>query len=227
MRSGYLICIYIIIIVGFISLIDMLLPAISLGAENVQKTTRELANIHYDRARDYYGDREYAPAKAEFEEVLRLEPDHQGARWYLKLTEKLLSQYEKTFRGNAQKLKTKRLLKKDEDAQSRYHRIKDALDVIEEHSEPSPKAATEKTLVTLPRLPETAIAPAKITIPDSPSRLLDATTATLLQERPGDTGELSQAQEYYQKGKMHLERGQYAEAMQYFDKVIELGGEPQ
>jgi len=64
-----------------------------------RESIRELARIHYARARNYYRKGEYSKAKTEFEEVLKLEPEHQGARWYVQFVEKELSESDKSYRG--------------------------------------------------------------------------------------------------------------------------------
>lgn len=94
-------------------LIFAVIPALaareSKGEEEYSQSIRELTGIHYARARNYYHKGEYSKAKAEFQEVLELAPWHQGARWYLKRTEKELAKYEnrKTFWGRRNKLKEK------------------------------------------------------------------------------------------------------------------------
>lgn len=102
---------YPVIIYLIISVIIYLLPLEGLEAEY---SLRELARIHYDQARSYYRQGEYSKAKAEFQKVLRLQPEHQGAQWYFKCVEKELAKDEKTFRGRVEKL-----LKKGTKSQSR------------------------------------------------------------------------------------------------------------
>ena len=85
---------------------------------------RELARVHYARARGYYRRGEYSKAKAEFEEVLKLEPKHQGAQWYLKCAEGELDKYEKTFSGRLEKLKERK----------KAENLNNALDSIEKRS---------------------------------------------------------------------------------------------
>ena len=48
------------------------------------QAVRELGRIHYLRARYFYRQREYDQAAREFRKVLKILPQHQGARWYLK-----------------------------------------------------------------------------------------------------------------------------------------------
>ncbi len=74
------------------ALIIALAPAKVVQAEG---SLRELARNHYLRARGYYRQGEYSRAQQELQEVLKLEPEHQGARWYLKSVEKELNKYKK------------------------------------------------------------------------------------------------------------------------------------
>ncbi len=90
-----------VVICLIISVVIYLLPLKGLGAEY---SLQELVKIHYDQARSYYRQGEYSKAKAEFQKVLRLQPRHQGAEWYLESVEKELDKYGKTFRGRIEKL---------------------------------------------------------------------------------------------------------------------------
>jgi len=77
--------------------------------EKYPQSIRESTGIHYARARNYYRKGEYSKAKAEFQQVLKLAPEHQGARRYLKNVEKELTKHRnrKTFWGRREKLKEK------------------------------------------------------------------------------------------------------------------------
>ena len=98
-----------VIVYSLISLIVFALPAKNSRAEYSPETIQELVRLHYVRARDYYLKGEYSKAKEEFQEVLDLAPEHQGARWYLRNVEKELARYRnrKTFWGRREKLKEK------------------------------------------------------------------------------------------------------------------------
>ncbi|UCB56799.1 MAG: tetratricopeptide repeat protein [Candidatus Omnitrophota bacterium] len=81
-----------IIIYFLISAASLVLPAKETGAEEDKyaQVMREMAKIHYTRARSYYRNAEYIKAKIELREVLRLAPGHQGALWYLDCVERAL-----------------------------------------------------------------------------------------------------------------------------------------
>ncbi|MBL7085131.1 MAG: tetratricopeptide repeat protein, partial [Candidatus Omnitrophica bacterium] len=123
------------IIICLISALALVLPVKGAGADSAlleqreqefvsPEIIRELARVHYARARGYYRRGEYSKAKAEFEGVLKLEPKHQGAQWYLKCVERELDKYEKTFSGRLEKLKESK----------KAENLKSALDSIEERS---------------------------------------------------------------------------------------------
>ena len=88
-----------IIIYSFVFMAAFALPAKGLRAEYPQGITRELAGIHYNRAREHYRRGEYFKAESAFEKVLKLIPNHQGAQWYLKDVKKRIRTYGKTLRG--------------------------------------------------------------------------------------------------------------------------------
>lgn len=100
-----------IIIYCLIFAVVLALPARDSKGEGEypQRSIQELTGNHYARARNYYHKGEYSKAKVEFQEVLKLAPEHQGARWYLKCAEKELAKYRnrKTFWGRREKLKEK------------------------------------------------------------------------------------------------------------------------
>ncbi|MFC1631333.1 tetratricopeptide repeat protein, partial [Candidatus Omnitrophota bacterium] len=54
---------------------------------------RELARIHYSRAREFYRRGEYTQARREFSEVLKYDPRHQGAQWYLEAIQQEIAKH--------------------------------------------------------------------------------------------------------------------------------------
>jgi tetratricopeptide (TPR) repeat protein len=96
---------------------------------------RELARIHYARARDHYRRGEYSEAQAELQKVLQLQPEHQGAQWYLKSVEKELAKYEEYFRTPLQKYKEKKEKQKEQRRKIRVRRQTqdDTLNITEKY----------------------------------------------------------------------------------------------
>ena len=184
---------YRVIIYLIISVIIYLLPLEGLEAEY---SLRELVRIHYDQARSYYRQGEYSKAKAEFQKVLRLQPEHQGAQWYFKFVEKELAKDEKTFRSRIEKL-----LKKRGKGQERDQSIEKILDSLEKYQTKTDGAEKETAY------------------------FLRKTSVELMEEEK-ESEKLEEIKQLYEKGKSYFQRGLYSEALDYFEKVIELGENP-
>ncbi|MBN3038624.1 MAG: tetratricopeptide repeat protein [Candidatus Omnitrophica bacterium] len=97
---------------------------------------------HYDQARIYFRKGEYSQAQEQFEKVLELQPNHQGAKWYLKLVQKELEKYEKTFPGRVKKVFEKNQLQE----------ASEVLDFMEKHElEAHPELVTRREKLTQQR----------------------------------------------------------------------------
>ncbi|MBN3038625.1 MAG: tetratricopeptide repeat protein [Candidatus Omnitrophica bacterium] len=179
------------------------------------EVARELAKIHYDRGREYFRNGEYEKAANDFREVLQLQPRHQGARWYLKIADKEQDKYEHTFQGKIEKLKKEKLADKRKEQEKRTEEISDALNLIEQRARNTVLAQEKKQAqLQIPTNQETQPA----------TQLLNGTTVRLIEQQK-EQKDLQEIIDLYEQGKAYLQQGLYSEAMNCFDKVIELGGE--
>jgi len=226
-----------IIIHCLIFVVILVLPVKGLKSNDDEyfQNIRESAGIHYTRARDYYRKGEYSKARAEFQKVLKLAPEHQGARWYLKSAEKELAKYEKTFRSRREKIRQLKAEKREVRKKLRRHLAQGRVHYYRKQYEQAIEDFSQALLIDPEYLSaEKYIYKCQKGIERQEQRKLQAeekaaaglkkTTAELVEKKEKE--ELEEIEQLYEKGKTYFRRGLYSEAITYFEKVIELGGNP-
>ena len=195
-------------------------PLRCFAQEYSQESAKEIARVHYNRAREFYRQGEYSKARHEFREVLNLDLGHQGARWYLQLVEKLLQKDKNTFLGYLKDLKQKKLTQEKKSQEKRREEVEEALNTIEDTYKDAFKEEEQLTKLDQP-LEESALEE----VPEA-MRLLDNTTVALMGDE-AEAQEILEAYKLYEQGKKYMDQGLYGEAMACFDKVIEMGDSQQ
>lgn len=171
------------------------------------EVAQRLLRIHYARARNYYRKGEYKKAKEEFQEVLKFDPEHQGAQWYLGLIERELNKYKRTFFSRELKEKRKK------------ENLKATLDSLEQCED---KLCKEKT-----RLEQLEKEKAKL------ARQLKEYKRLLKKQREEQKRRARQERltrhraikQHLAQGKLYYWQKQYAKAIEEFKQVLLLDAE--
>ncbi|MFH1045626.1 MAG: hypothetical protein V1727_01530, partial [Candidatus Omnitrophota bacterium] len=194
-------------------------------AEPSSSTSHELAKKHYDTARIHFRRGEYPEAKSELLKVLALEPEHQGAGWYLKLVKKELAKLEKTFIGHSQKIIQDHKKRKE---------VKEVLDYLDQYAQNAENLNVEKAAALTKPAPTTTAALEQKQDDQKTNQAqgeLDKQTRRLAQEKELLEKDIRQQKErklnekiddYLAEGKYYFKLKAYWQAQEAFNKVLEL-----